>query len=86
MKLNPDKCKFRVTSVSYVGHLLTADGIKPDPDKTTAVRQMPKPEDKQALQRFLGMTNYLSKFIPHYSDVTGPLRELLKQDAEWSWL
>ncbi len=85
MKLNPDKCKFRVTSVSYVGHLLTADGIKPDPDKTAAVRQMPKPEDKQALQRFLGMTNYLSKFIPHYSDVTGPLRELLKQDAEWSW-
>ncbi len=64
MKLNPDKCKFRVTSVSYVGHLLTADGIKPDPDKTAAVRQMPKPEDKQALQRFLGMTNYLSKFIP----------------------
>ncbi len=85
MKLNPDKCKFRITSVSYVGHLLTADGIKPDPDKTAAVRQMPKPEDKQALQRFLGMTNYLSKFIPHYSDVTGPLRELLKQDAEWSW-
>ncbi len=46
---------------------------------------MPKPEDKQALQRFSCMTNYLSKFIPHYSDVTGPLRELLKQDAEWSW-
>ncbi len=83
MNLNPDKCKFRVTSVSYVGHLVTADAIKLDPDKTTAVRQMPK--DKQALQRILGMTNYLSKFIPHYSDVTGPLHELLKQDAEWSW-
>ncbi|KAI5099387.1 hypothetical protein C0J45_11526, partial [Silurus meridionalis] len=67
MQLNPVKCKFRVTSVSYVGHLLTADGIKPDPDKTIAIRQMPKPDDKQALQRFLGMTNYLSKFIPHYS-------------------
>lgn len=63
MKLNPDKCKFRVTSVSYVGHLMTANGIK----------------------RFLGRTNYLSKFIPHYSEVTGPLRELLKQDVEWSW-
>ncbi|KAL1258948.1 hypothetical protein QQF64_009525 [Cirrhinus molitorella] len=85
MKLNPDKCQFRVTSVSYVGHLLTADGIKLDPNKTTPVQQMPKPDDKQALQWFLGMTNYLSKFIPHYSDITGPLRELLKQDVEWVW-
>ncbi len=38
------------------------------------------------MQRFLGMMNYSSKFIPHYSDVTGPLRKLLKQDAEWSLL
>ncbi len=85
MKLNPDKCKFRITSVSYVGHLLTADGIKPDPDKTAAVRQMPKPEDKQALQRFPWHDKLFIKVHPTYSDVTGPLRELLKQDAEWSW-
>ncbi len=85
MKLNPDKCKFRVNSVQYVGHLLTADGVKPDPEKTKAVCDMPTPQDKHALQKFLGMTNYLSKFIPQYSDITGPLRQLIHQDVEWCW-
>ena len=85
MKLNPEKCKFRVNSVQYVGHLLTADGVKPDPEKVKAVCEMEKPQDKQALQQFLGMTNYLSKFIPQYSDLTGPLRQLIHHDVEWHW-
>lgn len=85
MKLNPDKCRFRVSSVQYVGHLLTADGVKPDPEKTKAVCDMPTPQDKQALQQFLGMTNYLSKLIPQYSDITGPLGQLLHLDSEWCW-
>ncbi len=85
MKLNPEKCKFRVNSVQYVGHLPTADGVKPDPEKTKAVFDMPTPQDKHALQQFLGMTNYLSKFIPQYSDITGPLRQLIHQDVKWYW-
>ena len=44
------------------------------------------PEDKRNLQRFLGMTNYLAKFIPDYSEATAPLRELLRQDVDWCWL
>uniref|UniRef100_A0A8C1UUH3 ribonuclease H n=1 Tax=Cyprinus carpio TaxID=7962 RepID=A0A8C1UUH3_CYPCA len=85
IKLNLDKCKFRVNSVQYVGHLLTADGVKPDNKKTKAACDMPTPQEKQALQQLLGMTNYLSKFIPQYSDITGPLRQLLHQDSEWCW-
>ncbi|KAL0994061.1 hypothetical protein UPYG_G00117300 [Umbra pygmaea] len=85
LKLNPDKCRFRVSEVSYVGHLLTDQGIKPDPAKTDAVRSMPTPTDKLGVQRFLGMTNYLSKFIPGYSETTAPLRQLLLQDVEWCW-
>ncbi|RXN39425.1 dynein heavy chain axonemal [Labeo rohita] len=85
LKLNPDKCRFRVSEVSYVGHLLTDQGIKPDPTKTDAVSSMPTPADKHDVQRFLGMTNYLSKFIPGYSKITAPLRQLLLQDVEWSW-
>lgn len=49
--------------VPYVGHLLIADGVEPDPEKTEVVRQMPKPGEKHTLQHFLGMTNYLSKFF-----------------------
>lgn len=73
LKLNPDKCKFRGNRVHCVGRLLTADGVKPDPEKIKAVCGMEKPQDKQAPQRFLGMTNYPHAFL---STVTGPLRQL----------
>ena len=86
LRLNPEKCRFRVTEVAYVGHLLTNQGVKPDPAKTAAVRLIPPPEDKNGLLRFLGMTNYLVKFVPDYTEPTAPLRELLRQDVDWCWL
>ena len=84
--LNPQKCKFRVTEVTYVGHKLTSEGVKPDPQKTMAIDKMEAPKDLQGLQRLLGMVNYLNKFIPKYSDITAPLRTLLHKDAAWCWL
>ncbi|XP_033116366.1 uncharacterized protein K02A2.6-like [Anneissia japonica] len=51
--LNKNKCKFRQSQVSYVGHLLTDNGIKPDPEKINAIWEMPVPKDTQALSRFL---------------------------------
>uniref|UniRef100_A0A8C5QSN3 ribonuclease H n=1 Tax=Leptobrachium leishanense TaxID=445787 RepID=A0A8C5QSN3_9ANUR len=85
LQLNPTKCRFIVSEVPYVGHLLTDKGVKPDPEKNKAIHQMPVPEDKHALQRFLGITNYLSKLIYRYSEITSPLRQLLRQDADWCW-
>ena len=46
---------------------------------------MPPPEDKQQLRRFMGMTNYLQKFAPHLSQITAPLRMLLKDNTEFKW-
>ena len=46
---------------------------------------MPKPEAKQDLQRLLGMVNYLSQYIPNMSEITAPLRSLLKKNAQWVW-
>ena len=85
LKLNREKCQFFLTELLYIGHLLTADGIKPDPSKVEAITKMPNPKSKQDLQRFLGMTNYLCKFVPNYSEVTAPLRLLLQNDVEWSF-
>ena len=86
LKLNKQKCKVRVQEVSYVGHILTKDGVKPDASKIQAITAMPPPEDKKGIQRLLGMTNYLSKFIPNYSEKTTLLRELLHKDVEFCWL
>ncbi|KAI2666787.1 Retrovirus-related Pol polyprotein from transposon 17.6 [Labeo rohita] len=85
LKLNKTKCKIRMTEVSYVGHILTAEGLKPDNGKVRAIQNMPEPQDKAALMRFLGLLQYLSKFILNMSDLSAPLRILLEGDVAWHW-
>ena len=85
LTLNKDKVRLRLTEVPYIGHLLTADGLKPDPKKVEAVLMMPKPTVVQSVKSFLGMANYLSKFLPRLSTVTEPLRRLEDKHVEWHW-
>ena len=85
VKLNPDKCKFNVDAVKYIGNIITKHGVKADPDKVTAIVDMLPPEDKKAAQRFLGMVTYLGKYIPNLSEVTAPIRQLLHKDNAFVW-
>ena len=85
LKLNKAKCQFKKQEITYLGHVLTKDGLKPDPKKTQAINDMTPPTSKEALQRFLGMITYLSKFIPNLSQTAAPLRALLEKDAKWQW-
>jgi hypothetical protein len=85
LKLNKKKCKIRVEEVPYIGHTLTSKGLKPDDEKVKAILQMPEPATKQDLQRFMGLIQYLSKFIPKLSEKAAPLRALMKKNATWSW-
>ena len=82
---NKDKVQLRIPEVKYVGNIVSAEGLKVDPNKVKAIVDMPKPESKQDLQRILGMVNYLAKFVPKMSQVTALSRELLKKDVPWSW-
>ena len=83
LKLNKKKCIFGVQSVTFLGHNLSNEGIKPDLSKIKAVNEMPIPKSKVELQRFLGLVNYVGKFIPNLSQITAPLRLLLKKDVEF---
>ena len=85
IKLNKDKMKFKLAQLSYVGHVISAEGLKPDPAKVEAILNMPPPTDKQGLRRIMGMVNYLQKFAPGLSELTTPIRILLKDDAEFVW-
>ncbi|MCG7875843.1 MAG: RNase H-like domain-containing protein, partial [Candidatus Thiodiazotropha endolucinida] len=80
-----DKCEFRKSSISYVGHILTGQGIKPDPEKVRAVKEMMPPTDVKGLQTYMGFVNYLAKFIPNMSEITAPLRQLLENTTQWHW-
>lgn len=62
IKLNAEKFKLRQHEVPYIGHMLTAEGLKIDPEKIRAARDMPRPSDVKGVQRLMGMVNYLSKF------------------------
>ena len=85
LRLNPDKIRYQTDSVKYIGHIISKDGLKIDPDKVSAIRNLPQPTNKNELLKFMGMVNYLGKFINNLSDVNQPLRLLLKNDYEWYW-
>ena len=85
LKLNKKKLKLKMTEVSYMGHLLTSTGLKPDPEKIKAVTEMKRPSNVKETQCFLGFVNYLAKFAPHLSDVSEPLRRLTDKDTVWVW-
>ena len=70
---NQDKCEVKATSVTFFGTVYDKDGAHPDPKKVEAIHKMPPPEGPQELQKFLGMTTYLSPFIPSLSTLTAPL-------------
>ena len=83
LKLNKSKCVSGVTDLKFLGHIISGRGIEPDPEKVSATVDMPLPTNKKELQKFLGMVNYLGKFLPNVSDVSAPLRKLLEKDVEW---
>ena len=85
LKLNDTKLQLRLREVPFIGHIATADGLSVDPHKVQAIMAMPQPEDVAAVQRLLGLAQYLSKFLPHLSDITKPLRDLTQKDTEWTW-
>ena len=85
LKLNAEKSKIQATEVTYIGHIMSSVGMKPDPSKIKAIKDIGTQQDRKELLRFIGMVNYLGKLISGLSDMTHPLREHLKKDIEWHW-
>ncbi|XP_077550696.1 uncharacterized protein LOC144163904 [Haemaphysalis longicornis] len=83
--LNRDKCSFGTNSVKFLGVVVSAHGISPDPDKVAAIKRLPAPEDLSGVRRLLGLVNHVGRFLPNVSDVTAPIRALLQKNSEWTW-
>ncbi|KAL0204234.1 hypothetical protein M9458_002252, partial [Cirrhinus mrigala] len=78
LKLSLDKCQFCRTSVTYVGHIVSQDGIATDPSKVEAVVNWPRPQTVTQLRSFLGFCGYYRRFVRGYSSLCKPLNQLLK--------
>ena len=83
--LKLSKCSFGLPEVDFLGHVVSAEGIKVDKAKTAAVRDWPRPTCAQDVRQFLGLAGYYRKFVRHYSDITAPLTDLTKSDYAWRW-
>ena len=83
--LNSKKLELRRERVTFFGSEYSKDGMHPDPKKIQGIMEMTAPQDKQQLQSFLGMVNYMGTFIPNLSHHTEPLRSMLKQDNMFTW-
>ena len=85
LKLHPRKCSLGRPSVPYLGHVVSEEGIFPDPGKLAAVKCFPTPTDVRALREFLGLASYYRRFVPNFAKVAGPLHMLTHADAQYVW-
>lgn len=83
--LNDEKCHFRKTTLHFLGHVITADGILPDQEHVNAILQAPAPSDAAALRSFLGLASWYSKFIPNFATVVAPMHECVKDKETFTW-
>ena len=85
MLLKPSKCFFGLTTVQYLGHIVTPEGIRPDPAKVIRIRNFPTPRNVGEVRTFLGMAGYYRKFVRNFSIVAAPISHLTAKDQPFIW-
>ena len=81
-KIKIDKCSFLRKEIKYLGHIITEDGVKPNPEKIEAITKYPIPKTPKQIKAFLGLLGYYRKFIRNFADITKPLTKCLKKEAK----
>ncbi|KAG9103194.1 hypothetical protein FRC06_011819 [Ceratobasidium sp. 370] len=81
----PKKCHFRVTTVDYVGLMITPRGISMEQGKVKDVLEWPEPKTVKQTQAFLGFCNFYRRFIPDFSTIARPLHDLTQKGKAWKW-
>ncbi|KAL6417073.1 hypothetical protein ACFW04_013013 [Cataglyphis niger] len=85
LRLNPEKCKFCVNQLKYLGHVVDRKGIRTDPEKVSTVENWPEPRTVKQIRQFLGMASWYRRFIANFSTIAAPLTSLTRKNAKWKW-
>lgn len=83
--LQPDKCEFMRKEVAYLGHVISSEGVAPNPEKIKAIATYPAPKNEKQIKQFLGLVGYYRRFIQNFSSIAKPLTSLLKKDTPFTW-
>jgi hypothetical protein len=82
---NAKKCSFFKESVSFLGHVVSADGISMEQDKVKAIREWPAPTNITGVRSFLGLAGYYRKFVRNFSRIASAISELLHKNKRFEW-
>ena len=82
---NPDKCLFNQSSIDFFGHRFPADGISADDQKVSSLINASLPKNATEARSFLGLAQYLARFIKDFASISAPIRQLTHQNAKWVW-
>ena len=85
LRLNHKKCKYNQEEVTFLGHVVSASGIRPDSEKVKAILQIPEPKTPAVIRSFIGLAGYYRKFIPGFSTISEPLRKLTQKGMQFRW-
>lgn len=85
IKVNWEKCKFFVTKLTYLGHVICDKGLLPCQDKISTIQNAKVPKNVTELKSFFGLINYYNKFIPNLSSKLYYLYNLLRNDVKFAW-
>lgn len=82
LKIQFDKCSFMKKNTEFLGHVLTDQGMKPNPNKILCIKEYPIPKTEKQLKGFLGATGYYRKFVKDYAKIANPMIKYLKKDKK----
>ena len=85
LKLNLSKCKFGRREVTFLGHVVSAQGVAADPAKLSKVASWPQPQSQRDVQQFLGFASYYRRFIKDFAVIARPLHHLTEKTAIFNW-
>ncbi len=85
LKLQPSKCYFAREEVQYLGHLITPSGLKPNPERVSAVKEFPVPQCIKEVRQFVGLASYFRRFIPLFASIAHPLHSLTRKGEAFNW-
>ena len=85
LKVKPSKCVLFRTEISFLGHLVNANGVQPLPEKVIAIKDWPVPRCIKDVRAFYGLVGYYRKFIPSFATIAEPLTRLTKKNVKFCW-